>query len=491
MSRATSSSPHGRPPAAQPPPTSAAPAAPAAAHAMHLASRVIPRRSRAVRARAMAAALVAAPCAGPGLLLVLLHVTPAAATPFVPKADAEIVEKLPSRIASPNERREQRQMREQLRGDPQQLPLALQVARESIGRARTLGDPREYGQAQAALAAWWSLPNPPPPVRLMRAVVRQAQHEFGAALADLDALVAEPPAAAGRAAAAPVLLALRAQAELTRASVLQVTGRWADAAAGCERLGSARYATLGAAVRIPSQACLAELSSLRGQAAKAALALAALAREDAEQGGADAAWLALLRAELAERRGDGAAQGLFRQALQLQRDAMPERPPDVYTLAAYADWLLARGRNREVAELLAGREDADALLLRLAIAWKAGRDARAAAAIATLTARFDAAAQRGDLSHGREQSRYELELMDNPAAALRHARLNWASQREPGDALTLLRAARAAGDAPAAEPVWRMVRDTGWEDVRLAAVSNAAAAGAGSAGAGAGAGAAR
>ncbi len=390
------------------------------------------------------------------------------ATPFVPKSDSEVVERLPSRLADAESRRAQRALRAQLQAAPQQLGLAVQLARESIQRARTLGDPREYGQAEAALAPWWALASPPPVVRLLRATIRQAQHEFSTALVDLDALLQPGADRSG------IPLPLRAQAELTRASVLQVTGRWREAAAGCARLGGPLYAALGASVRTPAQACLAELDSLQGHAARGAQALELLAKEDAAQGGGEASWLALLRAELAERRGEPGAQALFRQALALQTAERPGTPPDLYTLAAYADWLLDHQRPRDAAQLLAGREDADALLLRLAIAWQDSHDPRATGAIATLTARFDAAAQRGDTSHGREQARYELDLMKRPAAALKHAQTNWASQREPGDALILARAAVAAGDATAAEPVWQLLRETGCEDARLRAVARAA-----------------
>ncbi|WP_457333834.1 hypothetical protein [Rhizobacter sp. P5_C2] len=383
----------------------------------------------------------------------LLHAALCHAVPFVPAGDDTLVERLPARIGNHAERQQQRTLREQLRQHPAELQLATRLARDAIDRARRDGDPRELGQAQAALAPWWTLPHPPAPVRLLRAIVRQSQHDFAPALQDLDALLQPGPQ--------PVPLALQAQAELTRASVLQVQGRWREADAGCERLLGAHYAALGGAVRLPAQVCRAELMSLQGQAASAATSLAALAREPE----ADIGWLALVQAELAERRGDASAEALYRRAMAASS------PPDVYTLAACADWLLAQHRERDVATLLAGREDADALLLRLAIAWKRSADPRAPQAIATLAARFDAARLRGDRSHGREQARYELDLLGDAPAALSSAQANWVVQKEPADALLLARAALAAAQPEAAQPVWQRVRDTGWQDARLQALA--------------------
>jgi hypothetical protein len=385
----------------------------------------------------------------------LLHAALCHAVPFVPAGDDTVVERLPARIGTGAERQQQRLLREQLRQHPAELQLATRLARDAIERARRDGDPRELGQAQAALAPWWAQPAPPAPVRLLRAIVRQSQHDFGPALQDLDALLQPGPQ--------PVPLALQAQAELTRASVLQVQGRWREADAGCERLLSAHYAALGSAARLPAQVCRAELMSLQGQAATAAAALAGLAlQRDAD---ADAGWLALVRAELAERRGDASAEALYRRAIAASS------PPDVYTLAACADWLLAQHREHDAAALLAGREDADALLLRLAIAWKRSADPRAPQAIATLAARFDAARLRGDRSHRREQARYELDLLGDAPAALASAKANWVVQKEPADALLLARAALAAKQPEAAQPVWQLARDTGWQDARLQALA--------------------
>lgn len=368
--------------------------------------------------------------------------------PYVPARDSDVVERLPTRLATPDAVRLERQQRQMQRANPQLLPLALARARAAIERARRLGDPRELGQAQAALAPWWAEAEPQPPVQLLRAIIRQSQHDFEPALKDLEALL--QPARA-------VPLGVRAQAELTRASVLQVRGRWAEAAQACERLTGETYAALGAGLRLPAEVCRAELLGLHGADAQSDTLLRRLAREAA--GTPDAAWVALVRAERAARRDDPAAGPLFREALA-GRD-------DVYTLAAYADWLLDQNQPQQVQRLLADRADADALLLRLAMAWQRTGDPRAAEATATLAERFDAALRRGDTTHAREQALHALVLRQDAAAALKFAERNWAAQKEPADGLLLLRAAQAAGQPDAAEPVRRFAADQGWQDARL------------------------
>ncbi len=406
------------------------------------ATRLTPIR----HANTLAAALLAVACCA------------AAAAPFVPASDEQVIEQLPTRIGPASERRDERALRAQLRRDPSQLPLALQLARAAIDRARQDGDPRELGQAQAALAPWWAQPAPPPPVRLLRAIVLQSRHEFEPSTRDLDALLAD----------LGLPIELRAQAELTRASVLQVQGRFADALSACDRLAGPTYTSLGMAVRLPAMVCQADLASLQGRDADAQRRIALIERltaGSAAPGASDgnAAWLALVRAEMAERRGDEAAATFYQQALKGHTD--------IYTLAAYADWLLAHDRPAEVVRLLASRESVDPLLLRLGIAYRRSNDPRAPATIAMLAARFEAARVRGDTSHGREASRFALELQDDPAQALQLALANWAVQKEIADALGLVRAAQAARQPDAAAPVWRFVRDTGWTDARLQALS--------------------
>ena len=381
----------------------------------------------------------------------------------IPGQDDAIVEHLPTHVGDAAERRAarlaERAQRTALQRHPDELGLALQAARDALARGRLRGDPRELGVAQAALAPWWTRADAPAEVRLVRATVMQSQHEFKAALAELDAVLAMPG----------VALPVRAQAELTRAGVQQVLGHFAEAETGCRRLAGADYSALGTAVRLNALACIAELSSLQGHADAAAATLARLAGAPDAGSAATVAgdpapgWLNLMRAELAQRRGDAAAGPLFAAALKAN--------PDVYTQCAYADWLLDQHRPAEVVALLKGNEAADPVLLRVALARRQlhGRnDARTRDATAMLGDRYDAALLRGDKSHGREQSRYELDLRGDARAALALAKSNWSVQHEPADEVVLARAAHAARRDDAAEPLWQFLRETGGRDVRLA-----------------------
>ncbi len=367
------------------------------------------------------------------------------AEPFTPRQDDEVVERLPLRAGSAVERARQRAEQRVLAQQPRDLGLALRAAREAIERSRRYGDPRDLGTAQAWLQPWWNDRDAPPAARLLKATVLQARHDFDAALEELDRLLG----------AGGLPAALQAQAELTRAGILQVRGRWDEARQGCERLAAPPLALSH------GHACLAELDSLQGRDAAATQRLSALDRAP----GAPHAWIALLRAELAERQGLATAGPLYARALQLD--------DELYVRAAYADWLLDAGRPRDAAAIVrAGQPEAldqipDALLLRLAIAWKRAGDAGAARAAVEMQQRFDAAALRGDTSHARERARFALDVQGDAALALKEATTNWTQQREPADAVLLLRAARAAKRPDAAEPVRAFIRERSMQDRRL------------------------
>jgi hypothetical protein len=110
--------------------------------------------------------VVAAVCLTAGLPLHAAAAGGLSATE-VPAGDSEVVEVLRDRPLSAEER-QWRAMRAQLRAQPRSLKLATDVAWPALRWSRRDGDPRLLGQAQAALAPWWGLRDPPPEVRLLR-----------------------------------------------------------------------------------------------------------------------------------------------------------------------------------------------------------------------------------------------------------------------------------------------------------------------------------
>jgi hypothetical protein len=176
-----------------------------------------------------------------------------------------------------------------------------------------------------------------------------------------------------------------AQALLTRATVLTVQGKYAQARGDCSRMS-------GIAPEIYALICVAAIDSMTGKAGPAyeslQRALVSLPRIDA----AGRVWGETLLGEIAHRRGDPAAEKHFHAAL-----GAGDR--DIYLLGAYCDWLLDHGRPAEVIALLQNESRVDTLLLRLALAQQALKRPEAAASIDTLRARFDASHARGDTVH--------------------------------------------------------------------------------------------
>jgi tetratricopeptide (TPR) repeat protein len=371
----------------------------------------------------------------------------ARATPYIPQDGAQVVERLPQR--NDPQQQELRRLRAQLAARPQDAALAAQLAKRYIDIGRASGDPRYLGYAQAALAPWWTEPAPPPGVRILRAIFLQNQHRFDDALADLDGLIRQDRN--------------NAQAWLTRATVLQVRGRFEEAKASCARL-------FALAPEIVTATCFAGIAGETGQAAQArALIERAIAR-DPHADAAVLVWAHTVAGETAARQGDAAgAERHFRRALALDRD-------DAYLLGAYADFLLDAQRPQEAVDLLKDRERVDSLLLRLAEAHKQTGSPDTERQVRMLQDRFAAAAMRGDTVHRREQARFALHLQDDARTALDLARQNWAVQKEPADVRILLEAAVAAHDRDAASAAVDWIRKTRLEDSALSVIAQHAGA---------------
>lgn len=360
------------------------------------------------------------------------------AAPFTPSADDQVLERVPARASDPAARK-LLALRQAWLTRPQDLDTATRLAQRYFDEVGATGDPRFVGYAQAVLSPWWAQPAPPPAVRVLRAMLLQFDHQFEPALADLAAaLVAEPD---------------NAQAWSWQLAIQMVRADYGGASTSCARLQALVPPLVGAA-------CQAQVDAATGRAMAATTAL----RQALQQADADPAqrlWALTRLAETEERLGHWAeAETAFRQALALGL-------PDVYLRAAMADFLLDRSRPAEVLALLQGQGRADVLLLRLVLAAQASKDASVDKLASELAARFDAARQRGDTSHRKEEARFLLAVRADVPGALKLARENWAEQREPADARVLLQAALAARDRAAAEPVLQWLAASGMESVAL------------------------
>jgi tetratricopeptide (TPR) repeat protein len=360
------------------------------------------------------------------------------AAPYVPVDGAQVIERLPSQASASHQ--ELQRMRSALAASPENLQLATQLARRYIEVGRSTSDPRYLGYAQAALSPWWDQSKPPPAVLILRATLKQSQHQFGSALSDLEAVLATDPR--------------NGQALLTHATILQVQGKYEQAKNSCRKLS-------GLAPELVVATCFAGPASLQGEASRSYDLLETALQRSAHIDPGLKVWALTLQAEIAQRLGRlEAAERHFREALALD-------PSDAYLLGAYADLLLEQRRAAEVTALLKEHTRVDSLLLRYALALKQQQSPALEQHVDALRSRFSAAAMRGDTVHQREQARFELQLRNNPEAALRIAQENWSTQKEPADARILLEAAIASKERSKAKPVLVWISQTGIEDKSL------------------------
>jgi tetratricopeptide (TPR) repeat protein len=334
----------------------------------------------------------------------------------------------------------------------QRLDVALPLARLYIQEARSSGDLRFLGYAEATLAPWIEPDSgrradpaaragvPSADALVLQATIQQSRHDFAGALDTLRTALALRPQ--------------DPQAWLTSATILRVLGRFDEARGACRRLS----ASVGPAVM---ELCSRPVEALSGSLA----ASYDRVRDISSQGmpNDERAWRDSELGEMAVRLGrDVEAEHWFNNGLQFS-------PDDFYIRAAYADLLLSQGRGREVLALLRGRESLEPLLLRMALAQRVLRDVGLADSRVRLSAAFAEEAQRGEGIHRREEARFLLDVVGDARGALRAALANWQVQHEVDDVLILLRAARAAGEPSAAAPALQFVLQHHLEDIRIAA----------------------
>ncbi len=365
---------------------------------------------------------------------------PVQAAPITPTSDAQVIETLSAKSAA---RAEDRRLRKAVQGNPRDSQSAVKLASRLMDEARELGDPRLAGQAMAALQPWPDPATAPTDVLLMQAVVKQFLHDFDGSAQLLERSLARD--------------ARQPQAWLTLATVRRVQGRYAESDRACAQLVAVGGVLHGTA-------CLAENEALRGDADAARQRFEALLAAPGLDAGTRN-WLLTSVAELEERAGrNRAAEAAYKAALAASGDG--------YTLVAYADFLIAQGRDRDALALLREHPRTDVVLLRLAMAGTRSKAPQAAADASEMRERIAQANLRPEAQtvHGREQALFALWVDAEPQRAVALARGNVGLQREPIDLLLLAQAARAARDAAARQEAERLRKETGLHDRRLDAL---------------------
>jgi tetratricopeptide (TPR) repeat protein len=345
---------------------------------------------------------------------------------------------------------------------PATVRVAAGTARRAIERLRLSGDDADLGEAIAALAPWTAQGTPDPEIGLLQAIIDQRQHRFARALSGLDALLERPN----------LEPTLTAQALLTRASVHRVQAHWGAVRIDCERLRAIAAAQALRAWQDQAQACLAEVQTLTGAWRDGLAILTAMVQRAPLDFG-----LRLQLGELHARLGnhETALKALATSAQGLG---------DVYSRTAYVHALLDQGEAQRAwtamavwwsppqAQAASPRSvwpgyAQDPLLLARAVAAKRLNRPEAQGLAAMVRARMDSLRWRAEAPDARESARVALDLADQPAQAHALALLNWQTQREPEDALLLVRAAVAAGKVVQAKGFVDEREREGWYDVRL------------------------
>ena len=274
--------------------------------------------------------------------------------------------------------------------------------------------------------------------------VLQHRHEFEAAEKLLAATLERAPR--------------HPQALLMRANIRFAAGRAGEALSDCKTL-------VGLVDTLIASTCIAQAMGMTGQLARAYELVTRMT--DSIPPGEDPglAWALAIRAEMQERRGDatGAAETI-RRAVAADPRAYPGR------LQA-ADILIRASQFAGALEVLEPLPATEPVLLRRALASRGLGSPQTAAFIAAWRERVDQERNLRAPLHLRDMARGQLELLEDPQAALAAAKENWKSQRELEDARLLLTTAAAAGRPEEGRSVRQWLIENRVEDALIAGIT--------------------
>ena len=351
------------------------------------------------------------------------------AADYQPKSDDEVLYVIPKGLSS-----SPASIASEVKtSDP--VLIEVQVA-EILARARSSGDPRLYGQAQAMLTPWWNDSELSGRLLLHRANIKQFNHQFQPALFDLHKFLKEDP--------------LNLKGQLMLVSVYLVLGQFDEAARVCQAAGQINV--------MIQQICTAGTLSLTGKSDKALAILQPL------EGLIQMRFRALVPYFVWTMADVYARQGRLDDAEKYYKLGLELSPNERFALAALADLWFDQNEFQKTANALKDQIQHDGLLIRLAIAQKQIGAPGLAASVAELTARFEREKLRGASRHDREGALFQLHVLGNGNAALQLARANWRVQHESTDVRIYLDAAVAEHSVNDLKEIVAWMQKSGYRD---------------------------
>ena len=363
---------------------------------------------------------------------------PSVAEAYVPDSGQSVLERLPAALVENRDRWSR--LRDQLAENPEDPNLAQNAARAFIDAGDELGDARFYGYAQSAIQRWWTAQQVPAGVLSVRAKLREKSHDYVGAAIDLQSIVRAVPS--------------DGQAWVELCNLYRVMGRYDDARKVIERLEQMTDGVPVATTSIPIDAVTGRLDE-------------AVSRSEALQPQVDSDFPSLLPWWLAMRGSLARQAGRYDRAEEFYRNAIGAGGGGSVR-RELADLLLSRDRGEQVIKLMGLDSNDNGSMVRIAIAARrAGRDKLANRLTESLQRRFEDIRLRGDTPHGRFEAMMQLELLDNPGAALEIALANWRQQRELIDSRLVLRTAVAANRGAAVATVIAFLERHGTQDAEI------------------------
>ena len=372
-------------------------------------------------------------------LITLASLSAHAEKPRVPIDDQEVLQRLPKTLSLNRDR--MATIRTQLAADPGNSQLAAAAAEGYIKMGNEESDPRFYGYAQSAINPWWTDDSPTAAVLKLRAKLKEKDHKYLEAIADLESLLERYPQ--------------DEQGWVELINLYRVIGKYDQAWKASRRLESFAEPATNLVSQIPLMAATGD--------AERAYQILVNQRKIAETKKPEILpWIIATQANIDAmmHRVEDADEN-FRRALALNIG-------NIHLKRTYADFLLDFQHPEPVLQLLAEHENDNGCLLLMAIAAKRLKKTELQARLKSkIEMRFEEIRLRGNKPHGRFESRYQLALNKNPRAALEVALENWQLQKEARDSRAVLESALGAHERADAQPVVDFLKASGCQDVAL------------------------